>query len=48
MQSAFFKVAGIIPEADAMKYMKQAVEKAVKKADALLMAAAIILYSLYR
>ena len=31
MQSAFFKVAGIIPEADAMKYMKQAVEKTYGK-----------------
>ena len=31
MQSAFFKVAGIIPEADALKYMKKAVEKTYGK-----------------
>ncbi|MBT3318281.1 MAG: pyruvate:ferredoxin (flavodoxin) oxidoreductase [Clostridia bacterium] len=27
MQAAFFKAAGVIPEADALKYMKQAVKK---------------------
>ncbi len=31
MQSAFFKVAGIIPEAEAMDYMKQAVKKTYGK-----------------
>lgn len=31
MQSAFFKVAGIIPEADAIKYMKQAVKETYGK-----------------
>ncbi len=31
MQSAFFKVAGVIPEADAMDYMKQAVKKSYGK-----------------
>ncbi|MGE5494251.1 MAG: pyruvate:ferredoxin (flavodoxin) oxidoreductase [Burkholderiales bacterium] len=31
MQSAFFKVAGIIPEADAMTYMKKAAEKTYGK-----------------
>ena len=31
MQAAFFKVAGIIPEADAIDYMKQAVEKTYGK-----------------
>jgi pyruvate-ferredoxin/flavodoxin oxidoreductase len=31
MQAAFFKVAGIIPEADAIKYMKEAVKKTYGK-----------------
>ena len=31
MQSAFFKLAGIIPEADAIKYMKEAVKKTYGK-----------------
>ncbi|MFA5676314.1 MAG: pyruvate:ferredoxin (flavodoxin) oxidoreductase [Christensenellales bacterium] len=31
MQAAFFKVAGIIPEADAIEYMKQAVKKTYGK-----------------
>ncbi len=31
MQSAFFKIAGVIPEADAMDYMKQAVKKTYGK-----------------
>ena len=31
MQSAFFKIAGIIPEADAIEYMKQAIKKTYGK-----------------
>ena len=31
MQAAFFKVAGIIPEAEAIDYMKQAVKKTYGK-----------------
>ena len=31
MQSAFFKIAGIIPEADAIKYLKDAIQKSYGK-----------------
>ena len=31
MQAAFFKAAGVIPEADAIDYMKQAVKKDIRQ-----------------